>query len=72
MTTINVNDGIYSKQVHALVLKGYRYATVVPRGDNKGNIISRHKTRDAAERAAKDRDRRVADLMTLVDIGAHE
>jgi hypothetical protein len=35
---------------------GYTWVTVTPRGDNKGRVISRHRSNAAAEKAAKGRD----------------
>lgn len=72
MTTININDGVYSRDAHRLVTSGYRFVTVCPRGDYKGDVLSKHRTRSAAERAAKDRDRTIVDLLSLTDIGAHK
>lgn len=69
MTKININTGNYTPEVDVLVQAGYRYVTYVPRGENKGNVISKHKTRDLAERAAKGKDRSICDLLSLADIG---
>lgn len=72
MTTINVNDGIYSKAAHALVTKGFRFVTIASRGDNKGEVRSKHRTRDLAERRARDTDLTILDLRSLTDVGAHK
>lgn len=68
MAKININDGIYTNEIDTLYRAGYRFVTVVPRGENKGNIISKHRTRDAAERAARNVDRRIVDLGSLTDL----
>jgi len=62
---ININNGIYSDAVHTLVTAGYRFVTVASRGENKGDVRSKHRTRDLAERAARDKDRTIVDLMGL-------
>lgn len=69
MTKININSGIYTPEVDALVRAGYRFVTYVPRGQNKGNIISKHRTRELAERAARGLDRSIKDLLSLSDVG---
>lgn len=58
MTTQNIRNAADRK---AIISKGFRYVTVCPRGDNKGMILSRHKTRDAAEKAARNKDRHILD-----------
>jgi hypothetical protein len=69
MAKININAGIYTAEVHALVKAGKLFALVVSRGDNKGNIVSTHKRRDLAERASRGYDYSVVDLTSLTDIG---
>lgn len=63
--TININDGVYSEEVAALVKKGFRYVTIATRGENKGDVLSKHKTRKLAEAAARNRDRTIVALSTL-------
>lgn len=46
----------------ALFSKGFRWALVQPRGENIGRIISKHRTYEAAEKAASNRELRIADL----------
>lgn len=72
MTTININNGIYSREAHRLVTAGYKFVTVCPRGEHKGDVLSKHRTWSAAERAARNRERTIVDLTTLTDVGAHE
>ena len=40
----------------AIESKGYTVVTVVPRGDDKGKVVSRHRTLAAAEKRANGRD----------------
>ena len=35
---------------------GYSVVTVVPRGDNRGRVVSRHRSYEAAEKKASGRD----------------
>ena len=72
MTTININSGIYTKPAHDLVTKGYRWVTVKSRGENKGDVISKHRTYDLASRAARNTDRTIVDLGSLTNVGAHK
>jgi len=58
MTTQNIRN---KSDRAAIIAKGYRCVTVAPRGENKGMILSRHKTRDAAENAARNKDRHILD-----------
>lgn len=46
----------------AIEAKGYRYVTVLPRGDHKGQIVSKHRTYELAERAAKGRELAIMDV----------
>ena len=46
----------------ALEAKGYRWATVLPRGENKGQIVSKHRSYELAERAAKGRELAIKDI----------
>jgi len=43
----------------AIESKGYTVVTVVPRGDDKGMVVSRHRTLAAAEKRAKGRDLKI-------------
>ena len=47
---------------NALIAKGYKYALTQPRGEHIGFIVSKHKTIEAADRAAKGRELMVSDL----------
>lgn len=46
----------------ALFAKGFRWALTQPRGENIGHIVSKHRTYEAAERAAKGRELNISDL----------
>ncbi|MBB1247465.1 hypothetical protein [Rhizobium sp. G21] len=46
----------------ALIAKGFQWATVSPRGDSIGTVLSKHKSYEAAERAAKGLERRVVNI----------
>ena len=63
----NINSGFATPAVRALVIKGWHYVTICPRGECKGDIISKHRTRDAAERAARGLDRQIVHLGSLTD-----
>lgn len=54
----NIND---TAACNALIAKGWTHFTVSPRGENKGAILSKHKTRRTAEKAAIGRDRAICD-----------
>lgn len=43
----------------ALIEQGYKWVTVQPRGENKGRVLSRHATHEAAERAARNLERAI-------------
>lgn len=47
----------------ALVAKGYTWALTQPRGENIGRIISKHKSYQAAEKAARGRELMISDLL---------
>lgn len=47
-----------------LLAKGFVWVTVVPRGENKGVVRSKHRTYDAADRAAKGRDRTIVEVIS--------
>ena len=46
----------------SLIAKGFVWATIAPRGENKGVVCSAHKTNAAAERAAKGLDRAIVNI----------
>lgn len=41
---------------------GYRWALTVPRGEQIGHIVSKHRTYEAAERTAKGRELMISDI----------
>lgn len=45
-----------------LINRGFDFAVVASRGDRKGRVISTHKSRAAAERAARDTDYTIVDV----------
>lgn len=45
-----------------LYAQGYRWALVQPRGENIGRIISKHRTIEAADKAAKGHELQIANL----------
>lgn len=47
----------------ALEAAGYTWVTVRPRGENIGRVVSKHRTYDLAERAAKNRDLAIRDVL---------
>lgn len=60
MTKItNIRDNDVREDLYAA---GWRWALTLPRGDRKGDIVSKHRTYDAANKAAKGRELRVTDL----------
>lgn len=46
----------------ALYAKGWRWALTLPRGSEKGTIVSKHRTYDAANKAARGRELIISDL----------
>jgi hypothetical protein len=42
--------------------QGFTWATVFPRGGNKGQILSKHRTYAAADKAAKGLDRAIVEI----------
>jgi hypothetical protein len=48
--------------VKALVRGGWKFVTVSSRGDHKGLVCSKHKTRKAAEAKARDKDLTILDV----------
>lgn len=45
-----------------LLRQGYEWVTVSPRGESKGDVMSRHKTISAADKAARGLDRQVVQV----------
>lgn len=45
-----------------LIAAGWKWVTVAPRGDDKGAVRSKHRSYDAAEKAARGLDRAIVDL----------
>jgi len=41
---------------NAIAKAGYHVVCVIPRGDNKGEVVSRHRSYDAANKRASGRD----------------
>lgn len=41
---------------------GFSWVVVVPRGENKGQVTSRHRTYDAANKAARGHDRAIVGM----------
>ena len=42
--------------------KGFTWVTVEPRGESKGKVFSKHRTYDAANKAAKNLDRKIVEV----------
>lgn len=42
--------------------QGFNWALTLPRGENIGQIVSKHRTYEAAEKAAKGREFQISDL----------
>lgn len=47
----------------AIEAAGYKWVTVLPRGENIGCVVTRHRTLDRAEKAAKGRDLAIRDVL---------
>lgn len=47
---------------NAILARGFRWGTVIPRGDSKGRVVSKHRTYGAADKAAKGRDLCIVDV----------
>ena len=47
----------------ALEAAGYRFVTVLPHGENIGQVVSKHRTYSMAEKAAKNRDLAIRDVL---------
>jgi hypothetical protein len=56
---INIRD---NDAREALYAAGYRWALTLSRGEHIGQIVSRHRTYDAANKAAKGRELKISDL----------
>lgn len=59
MTNLNIRNEADRAVLEA---KGFRYVTVLPRGENKGRVISKHRTYDAANTSAKGRDLQILEI----------
>lgn len=59
MTAINIRD---NDACEAMYAAGWRWALTLPRGDRKGDIVSKHRSYDAAIKAARGRELMVSDL----------
>ena len=46
----------------AIAAKGFTWVTVTPRGENKGQVCSKHKSYDAANKAARGVDRAILEV----------
>lgn len=46
----------------AIEAKGYHWVTVRPRGEHKGRIVSKHRTYELAEQAAKGLELAIMDV----------
>ncbi len=46
----------------ALEAAGYLWALTQPRGDNIGRVVSKHRTYEAAEKAATGRELKISDV----------
>ncbi|MGV0909278.1 hypothetical protein [Martelella sp. FOR1707] len=46
-----------------LEAKGFKWVTTIPRGENIGQVISKHKTYDLAEKAARGREVAIRDVL---------
>ena len=56
---MNINS---KKACVGLLAAGWYYALTVARGNNKGAVVSKHRTYDAANRAARGREVNVTDV----------
>lgn len=45
----------------AMIAKGFKWVTIIPRGDRRGVVLSKHATYAAADRAAKGLDRAIVE-----------
>jgi hypothetical protein len=66
-TTRSTNDETLQRKTRSrpphLEAQGFRWAAAVCRGDNIGRVVSKHRTYEAANRAARNRDLDIVDLM---------
>lgn len=46
----------------ALIAKGFQWACVEPRGENKGQVISRHKSYEAANKKAHGKEWKIVNI----------
>lgn len=65
MQTLNIRN---AEDRGRLAAQGYTWATVVPRGENKGQIRSKHRSHETAEKAARGLDR---DLVEIREGGSY-
>ena len=59
MITTNIRNDAYRT---AIDLAGWKWVTVEPRGEDKGHVYSKHHTYEAAEKAAKGRERAIVNV----------
>jgi hypothetical protein len=59
MTSLNIRN---EADRNAILAAGYQWALVLPRGENKGGVVSRHKTYEAANKAAKGRELQILNV----------
>ena len=59
MQTLNIRQ---EADRNAITAQGFTWVTVQPRGDNKGLVLSRHKSYDAANKAARGLDRQILEV----------
>lgn len=59
MTTLNIRN---SDDRNTLIKQGWTWVCVVPRGENKGSVVSKHRSYDRANQAAKGRDIAIKDI----------
>ncbi len=46
-----------------LEAKGFKWVTIVPRGERIGTVVSKHKSYDLAEKAARGREIAIRDVL---------
>ena len=59
MTTLNIRN-VNDRDV--LTSQGWQWVTVVPRGERTGAVRSRHRTYEAARKAAANKDRDILEV----------
>ena len=47
----------------ALEARGFKWVTIVPRGESIGKVVSKHKSYDLAEKAARGRELAIRDVL---------